>query len=405
MAAVKKIFKILLAVIFLSAFLLFASCCAPLNLVLGNISQGSDSGHEPGLVITYDEFLPGDLPGAGSRDFRMGFTPFPYDYTNDAVEFTYANVNYHSDIVIHHFDNGIPWDESLDNIKMPGNINLDLNSRISKTGPDKDIYLAVTPLSTYREGLAGYWGESENMKLPEKWKHRSFSDPDVIKAFLNYCIFMVDKFDPEYLAYGIEVNMLGYHDPAAFEDYLVFLASIYPSLKSLYPHLPIFLTIQLETFNNNFQTQEYIVESLLPYTDYIAISTYPFGNFLYPEDIPADWFSRLYDMAPGKPVAVTETSFPAQDQYQEDYGRTIKGTEEGQLEYLKLLFESMSVLDLRFLAWFAIRDYDQLWETMEANNTDEIFKSWRDTGLIDEKGDPRAALGYWDRWLEIPYNN
>ncbi len=405
MAAVKKIFKIVLTVIFLSAFLLFSSCCAPLNLVLGNVSQGSDSGHDPGLVITYDEFLPGELPGAASRDFRMGFTPFPYDYTNDAVEFTYANLNYHSDIVIHHFDNGIPWDESLDDSKLPGNIILDLNSRISKTGPDKDIYLAVTPLSTYREGLAGYWGESENMELPGKWKQRSFSDPDVIKAFLNHCIFMVDKFDPEYLAYGIEVNMLGYHDPAAFEDYLVFLANIYPSLKSLYPHLPIFLTIQLETFNNNFETQEYIVESLIPYTDYIAISTYPFGNFLYPEDIPADWFSRLYDMAPGKPVAITETSFPAQDQYQEDYDRTIKGTEEGQLEYIKLLFESMSALDLRFLAWFVIRDYDQLWETMEANNADQIFKSWRDTGLIDEKGVPRPALGYWDRWLEIPYNN
>jgi hypothetical protein len=41
----------------------------------------------------------------------------------------------------------------------------------------------------------------------------------------------------------------------------------------------------------------------------------------------------------------------------------------------------------------------------EANNTDEIFKGWRDTGLIDEKEDPRAAHGYWDRWLKIPYNN
>jgi hypothetical protein len=404
MMLLKNAFQILLAVIFLSVFLLFASCCAPLNLVLGNVSQGSSSNYDPDLVVTYDEDIAGGLPAAGSRNFRMGFTPFPYEYTNKAVEFTYANVNYHSDIVIHHFDNGVPWDESLDDKKLPGNINLDLNSRISKTGPGKDIYLALTPLSTYREGLAGYWGESENMGLPEEWKHKSFDDPDVIKAFLNYCIFMVDRFDPEYLAYGIEVNMLGYHDPAAFEDYLVFLASVYPSLKSLYPHLPIFLTIQLETFNNNFDTQKYIMEALLPYTDYIAISTYPFGNFLDPGDIPADWFSRLYDMAPEKPLAVTETSFPAQDQYQESYGRTIKGNEEGQLEYMRLLFESMSVLDLRFLTWFVIRDYDQLWKVMEENNTDEIFKSWRDTGLIDEKGGPRPALGYWDRWLEIPHN-
>jgi hypothetical protein len=130
MVVLKKIFQILLAVIFLSTFLLFTSCCAPINLLLGNASQGSDSQHDTNLVITYDEDLPENVLGDGSRDFRMGFTPFPYDYTSDAVAFTYANVNYHSDIVIHHFDNGIPWDESLDNIKMPGNINLDLSSRI-----------------------------------------------------------------------------------------------------------------------------------------------------------------------------------------------------------------------------------------------------------------------------------
>ena len=130
MVVLKKIFQILLAVIFLSTFLLFTSCRAPINLILGNASQGSDSQHDPSLVITYDEDLPENVPGDGSRHFRMGFTPFPYDYTSDAVAFTNANVNYHSDIVAHHFDNGIPWDESLDDSKMPGNINLDLGSRI-----------------------------------------------------------------------------------------------------------------------------------------------------------------------------------------------------------------------------------------------------------------------------------
>ncbi len=31
---------------------------------------------------------------------------------------------------------------------------------------------------------------------------------------------------------------------------------------------------------------------------------------------------------------------------------------------------------------------------MEEQGADEIFKSWRDTGLIDEKKNPRQALGY-----------
>jgi hypothetical protein len=43
-----------------------------------------------------------------------------------------------------------------------------------------------------------------------------------------------------------------------------------------------------------------------------------------------------------------------------------------------------------------------LWLLMEEQGTDEIFKSWRDTGLIDEKENPRRALGYWDSWLSLP---
>jgi len=38
---------------------------------------------------------------------------------------------------------------------------------------------------------------------------------------------------------------------------------------------------------------------------------------------------------------------------------------------------------------------------MEEQGADEIFKSWHDTGLIDEKENPKRALGYWDSWLSL----
>ena len=43
-----------------------------------------------------------------------------------------------------------------------------------------------------------------------------------------------------------------------------------------------------------------------------------------------------------------------------------------------------------------------LWLLMEEQGADEIFKTWRDTELIDEKENPRRALGYWDSWLSLP---
>jgi len=39
---------------------------------------------------------------------------------------------------------------------------------------------------------------------------------------------------------------------------------------------------------------------------------------------------------------------------------------------------------------------------MEEQGTDEILKNWHDTELIDEKENPRQALGYWDSLLSLP---
>ena len=112
---------------------------------------------------------------------------------------------------------------------------------------------------------------------------------------------------------------------------------------------------------------------------------------------------NLYNMAPGKPVAIAETAFLAEDLTLEIFnGNTIQGNQDYQARYLDLLFSEMAGIDCRFITWFAIRDYDQLWLSMEEQGVDGIFKSWRDTGLIDEEGNPRLALEYWDKWLSIP---
>ncbi len=365
--------------------------------------QGSRSEYDPEIVVTY-EGADGESYHAvpEARPFLMGFTPFPYDFSKDALNFTYANINYHSDLVIQHLDNGIPWEEALKNSDLPDGLIYDFNDRISRTREDKAIYLAITPLSNQRNNIAGYWRESQYIELTEKWRAKSFSDFDVMQAYLNYCKFVIEKFEPEYFAYGIEVNMLGFHDPQAFEEFLILAENVYKSLKESYPDLPVFLTIQLETFNTYFEDQENIVKSLLPFTDFIAISSYPFGNFADPGDIPDDWFSRLYDMAPEKPVAIAETAYLAEDLTLERFnGNTIAGNQDYQLEYLSFIFNLMAGIDCKFITWFVIRDYDQAWLVMEEQGADEIIKSWRDTGLIDETGKPRKALGYWDSWLSL----
>ena len=47
--------------LFIPLALFLSSCCAPLNLILGNVSQGSDSDHDPGLIVTYDNDIEADF--------------------------------------------------------------------------------------------------------------------------------------------------------------------------------------------------------------------------------------------------------------------------------------------------------------------------------------------------------
>ena len=50
---------------------------------------------------------------ASTRSFHLGFTPFPYDISQDAIDYVYARLAANADIVAHHFDEGVPWPEAL----------------------------------------------------------------------------------------------------------------------------------------------------------------------------------------------------------------------------------------------------------------------------------------------------
>ena len=58
-------------------------------------------------------------PPSPTRSFAMAFTPFPYDYSADPttaatiLDNVYTDLANNTDMVAHHFDNGIPWNAAL----------------------------------------------------------------------------------------------------------------------------------------------------------------------------------------------------------------------------------------------------------------------------------------------------
>lgn len=351
-----------------------------------------------------------DLALPEHRSCLMGFTPFPYDFSLSAVEETYDIAAKHSDMITFHLDNGVPWSEALAGVPFDPHVQEDLRYKSSQAKRFKKVYVSTTPQAHDRLSLAKYWWKDENLPLPDAWKEKSFDDHEVIAAYSNYCRYLIDFFEPDYFAYGIEVNgnfTLTHPDYAPFKT---LVAEVYATLKKEYPDLPIFLTFQTGSFDVSWEEQQKVNRDLIQYSDLVGISTYPYlapntieSGEANVKDLPKDWFTQMAALAPEKPFAITETGFTAEDFSLKIANINLEGRELWQAEYVDLLLRSINQVNAEFVVWFIVRDYDQGWMTVKNAGLDaDTWSIWRDTGLLDGNGRSRLGLQVWDRWLGLP---
>jgi hypothetical protein len=118
-----------------------------------------------------------------------------------------------------------------------------------------------------------------------------------------------------------------------------------------------------------------------------------------------DLFTALADLAPGKPFAVAETAWPAEDiPDPASPGSVLVSADPArQQQYVERLLAEASALDARFVTWFFTRDFDVFWDsTFQFLPEADLIRIWKDTGLYDGTGNPRPALVPWQQDLARP---
>lgn len=342
-----------------------------------------------------------------ARSFQMGFTAFPYDLTPDAMEHNYDQIEQHADLILHHFDHGVPWDEALDGTEFPpvvADAVADAKGRLRGT---HRVLLTATPTSPDRTTLANYWGVDSHQPLPGEWQERPLSDPEVIEAYLNYCRRIITEVEPDYFAYAIEINASYRQGTPAYNEFMILASEVYPTLKAEFPALPIMMTFQTISFENDHQELLDLTRDMLQYSDHVALSTYPFWHYDHPRQdadpdlLAGDWMAAFRELAPDKPFAISETGYIAEPFTYESLDVEIDGTEEWQEDYVVKLLTQANDLDAEFVAWFVLRDYDRLAEHFDPASR-EALNIWKDTGLFDGDGGERTGLLVWDDWLGLP---
>ena len=344
---------------------------------------------------------------AEKRTFYLGFTPFPYAISQEAVDFTYSKIATDADIVNHHFDNGVPWVEAEDNSPFHINITNDWQFRKNLTPTGHKVYVSITPINFLRTGLAKYRGAEEDMELPEPWDAYSFNDEPVKAAYLNYCKRIIEFFEPDFFNMAIEANLLYFNNSPLWNDYLELHQYVYAELKSSYPDLPVFCSVvgahmMPDTFAaNDHLALRTATLQLLESSDLYALSLYPYltaylGN-PYPENMLKELFS-IRDL----PLAIAETGYAAQTFSIDMEGGTliIVSNQDKQQKYINDLLKACTKRKAKFVINFVLRDYDDLWEEIGSPTGIEI--AWRDSGLYDENGNERQALSSWRNYLNKP---
>ncbi|ABW31793.1 hypothetical protein AM1_B0067 (plasmid) [Acaryochloris marina MBIC11017] len=356
-------------------------------------------------------------PHPEQRSFYQGFIYQPYDWSDEAFEETFRVIGENSDIIGFYFDGFVPWNEAAAKKPYHPVQEQEIQKRINGIKPHQKIFLGTSLLGSDRVSLSGYLGEYE-VPRTGKWKDKTFDDPEVIAAYLHWCRDLITRFQPDYFMYVAEVDsgLVNVDDPR-FQSLLRSVKQIYPVLKREFPSLPILIEFVLENDEQMSKRAE-VTQSLLPYTDMYAVSTFPFimtgGN---PADIPKDWFSRAKEIAPDIPFAVVETNFLAEDFYHPTQGipipfrkkrLLIPAREKWQAAYIEFLLSEAHRLEAEFVLYWGYRDLDQLQAKLDGtggafdSNIHGFASLSKDCGLIDEKGRHRPSFNVWQRWLSLP---
>ena len=325
-----------------------------------------------------------------AKNFAMGFSTWSYGPTINNKLDTYNFISSFADIYSEQVDDKIPWKSWINGLDLPGEFLDDIEDRRTIRPANKDLILSVSLLNTDRSDLS----EDVDGTTPSYF---SFNDDHIKDAYYKHLKFLVDTLDPQYLIMAMEVNDLRIKSESRWHEYLLLASDLRSRLKTAYPELKVSESV---TLHNWYQPDisdpnAYIAEiaNHVNQLDFAAISFYPFfkGQHTQAE------FQSTFDFLHGQvtiPIAFVETAHLAEDLNVEAFNLSIDGTPCEQNAYLETLITNAQHENYEFIIWWTHRDYDALWDTFPPEVQD-IGRLWRDTGLIDENGNSRAAFITW----------
>lgn len=210
-------------------------------------------------------------------------------------------------------------------------------------------------------------------------------DQATVTNYTNMASSFAKLYQPEYMAFGIEINTLYEKSPSDYQTFVSSFNQVYSAVKTASPHTVVFTIFQLERMaglqgglygGSNNATAEWSLIGQFN-MDAVGFTTYPDLVFKDPSAIPSDFYTQIENHT-SLPVIFTEVGWHSAA---EPSGW--ESSPQEQAQFVSTFFALTATLNPEVSVWSFL--YDQ--------NTAVPFNSM---GLVDANGTARPA---WNAWI------
>jgi hypothetical protein len=234
---------------------------------------------------------------------------------------------------------------------------------------------------------------------------RSLTEPAVQQVVRNYALAVDRLLRPEYLGLAAETNLIRLAAPAALYNAVRQTANAMASdLRAANTTATLFISVQVETAWGRLVGSGPFIGIAADRSDFafmqmLGLSSYPYFGHTTPEDIPAEYYSRLDGAAPALPVMVVEGGWPSMGASAN--GTTFQSSPELQARYVThhaALLDSVAARGVIQLV-FADIDLAAFPPPLPAN-----LPLFATLGLVDSNYAAKPALAPWDALYARPHS-
>lgn len=277
-----------------------------------------------------------------------------------------------------------PWRDDAENGTDAGSV----PAWATKLEQDAETYCFQTSfVFTFREGSDLY------IKIPENGTN-SWLNYDAQYKFREMLRTFVGTYRPPFVFLGNENDFYYEQDRLDYVRWIEFYNQAYDDIHQISPGTKVGPVFSFEHISGGGILKGWTEPLWEAWTyhdadrvDVVGITVYPFFQYSVPNNIPADYLDVMAAQVGGKPLAITETGWPAENPA--GFAPLWTVSEEQQVSYVPRLAEITAGKNVSFVNWL------YLYPMEDDGTSSESWKTFGSISLKDSLGIERRTYYAW----------